>query len=267
MGQTENLDMPVFLVFGIVGMLLLAIAIIFFFIVYQKRLLTQKSQMLEMESTYQKKLLKSSVEAQEVERKRIASDLHDSAGSMLSATKMYVKQLPTNNKNTAVSNISLIKKESLGLLGDIITNIREITHNLSPQNLEQFGLIAAIEDMTDRINDLNSFEVSFQFNDRRRLPKEQEIILYRIIQELLNNTLKHAQASQAFIQITFEDNRMKLSYRDDGKGFNLDEVKTKSSKSLGLIGIESRVSSLNASLDLKSEIGQGFQAFVELEIT
>lgn len=263
MGETENIAMPGLLVLGIIGMLLLAIAIVIFFVIYQKRLLRQQESILQLESEYQMELLNSSIQIQEVERKRIASDLHDSIGSMLSATKLYLKQLQPQQVE---SEIQLIKKESLSLIEEIILNIREITHNLAPQSLERFGLISAIEDLVSKINDLNIVVVSFEFNDNRRFSSDQETALYRIIQELLNNSLKHAQARQIHIETFFLGDQLRINYMDDGIGFKMTQLKDYANKGFGLRGIENRINLLHATFDIQTEEGKGVQIQIGLTL-
>ncbi|MEM0994914.1 MAG: sensor histidine kinase [Bacteroidota bacterium] len=250
-------DLAQILIIGVLGMAALAIAIVLFFVIYQRRLLAQQDQLQETERNYQKELLNNSIQVQEVERERIAKDLHDSVGSTLSATKLYLYRL--NNEQTA-PEFQQLKSETEKLLDNSIQNIRQTTRDLLPVNLERFGLIAAIEDTLQPIQTLNQVQIEFNYNQSVRFLAAKEIALFRIIQELLNNTLKHANANQIKIDLQFYDQQLKLTYEDDGVGFDLtQEQKT---KGIGLKSIESRIKYLNASYDYKTAQQQGL--FVQI---
>ena len=200
-------------------MLLLAIAIVIFFVIYQKRLMTQQEKLLRLEFEYQKDLVNSSIQTQEVERKRIAADLHDSIGSQLSATKLYLRQLLRNPEKSEEYQ-QQVKREAMELLEETILNVRQITHDLLPLSLERFGLVAALEDLVDRYNELGEGEVQFDCREERRFEVEKEVAFYRIIQELFNNTLKHARAQRIELSLQFRDSQVHLQYQDDGVGFD-----------------------------------------------
>lgn len=265
MGETQDLGLPTILVAGIIGMLLLAFAIIVFFVVYQKRLLQQQEKMNRREAEYQKELLRASIQSQEAERKRIASDLHDSVGALLSATKMYLKQIGIGS----AENLPDIKKESLGLVDETIQNVRHISHNLLPPALERFGLGAALEDLAEKINHSGTINFEMHYDERSRLELETEIGLYRIIQELCNNTIKHADAKNIQLLLERTDTAFQIIYRDDGNGFDLEDKTDQQSrkKGLGLRSLESRANALNARFKLESAVGKGMTAIIELPKT
>jgi len=210
MDKATDLGTPVFFLFAaVIGMLILAVAIIFFFLIYQKRLSDQQEKIKTLEIEYQKELLKAILEAQESERKRIASDLHDSVGSNLSAIRLYLNQLKQEDQSDYFDNV---KKETTGMIDLTIENVRSITRNLLPSSLEQFGLIAALEDLCRRINELDNLKVRFQCQEDRRLPPSAEIALYRVVQELINNTLKHAQAEHITVKVEMQDKFLNFHY-------------------------------------------------------
>ncbi len=256
MGEAEQIGLPILLVAGLVGMLFLAIAIVLFFVVYQKRLMAEQEKLLRLEFDYQKELLNSSIQIQEIERKRIAADLHDSVGSQLSATKLYLKQM---KKGQREQDLSHLKTEALDLIEETILNIRQITHNLLPLSLERFGLVAAIEDLVERYNELGKVQFVFQYNEEQRFEQEKEVALYRIVQELINNTLKHAQAKKIQIRMQFTGEELNFYYEDDGIGFDHENWRKEAPKlqGLGLKSIESRSNFLNAQLLISGAENQG----------
>ncbi|MEO1516184.1 MAG: sensor histidine kinase [Bacteroidota bacterium] len=261
---TEN-NIAFLLLLGIIGMLILAVAVILFFVFYQRRLLAQQEKMQQMELDHQKRSLAFLLQGQEAERKRIAQELHDGIGALLSAAKLYVNRL--DGKKTE-KDLNFIKQETGSILDDTIDNIRRITRDLMPTNLERFGLIAATEDLAKRINDLGQIKFVFHCNEVRRIDEQKEFALYRMVQELINNSLKYADASEIQLHMIFEQDHLQMTYRDDGKGFDLENWQKDATlqEGLGLRGIESRASFLGASLQLHSAPEKGFSLELYLSL-
>lgn len=254
MGETTELDMPLLLIlFGILGMLILAIAIIVFFLVYQKRLFAQEASLQAIESAYQKDLLQYSFETQETERKRIASDLHDDIGSILSATRIYLYQL---NRELSPDDYQNMKKETAGLIDNAINQIRSISHNLFPPNLEHLGFLQTVEDFCRRIQNMNDIDLQFNYDKTHALTKLQELAVYRIIQELTNNTLKHAKASQITLSFKTLPTGFKMYYQDNGVGFQVAKNQI-TNKGIGTKSIESRANAIDAIFQFESTLGAG----------
>lgn len=254
MGQTTELELPLTLIlFGILGMLLLAIAIIIFFLVYQKRLFSQEETLRTIESTYQKKLLQYAFEAQEAERKRIAADLHDDIGSILSATKLYLYQL---NPTLATANYQTLQKETTELIDQAINQIRGISHNLFPPNLEHLGFLQTVQYFCQRIQKTNKISLQFNSDEVLGLTKQQELSIYRILQELVTNTLKHAQATEITLTFKRPPTGFKMLYKDNGIGFQVASNKTMN-QGIGTKNIESRANSMDASFHFDSTLGEG----------
>jgi signal transduction histidine kinase len=234
---------------------LLSVAVIAFFIVYQKRLFAQQGKIVSMETAYQKDLLNASIEVQEAERKRIATDLHDGIGSQLSAIRLYMHQF---KPETPIEVYKELKEESIQMIDSSIEQIRKITYNLLPSSLDRFGILQALEDLCKRIEKLNGLEINFDYNEAYQFTKQQDLALYRIFQELINNTLKHAQASQVNIQFHSSSTQVNISYQDNGKGLPK-TTETKSKFGLGMKSIESRVNFINGKMSIQSSKNNGFQ--------
>ncbi len=246
------------LLWGVGGMLLLSVALIVFFVVYQRRLLEQQRLLQEEERKHQKQLLAAAVEIQETERRRIASDLHDDIGSLLSATRLYLRQL--SPEATPEKTLS-IKSESLSILDEMIQNTRRITHDLLPPVLEKFGFQAAAEDLCDRVRNSGGIGVRFSASTEERLAPKREIALYRVLQELVNNTLKHAEAKNISVDLAWSRDNFSFNYQDDGKGFDLSGQQA---GGLGLRNIESRVSLIDGSLISNTAPGKGLAVNITL---
>lgn len=229
--------------------------LVVFVVVYQRKIQKQQLERQAEENRHQRALLNAAVEVQESERRRIAGDLHDEIGSLLSAARLYLRQL---NPEGPPEDNEKVREETLDILAKIIQNTRRITHDLLPAELEKFGLIAATEDLCERIN-AGGIQVNFHTATEERLAPRREVAVYRVLQELLNNTLKHAEATQIDVRFEVPSKRqLRLLYADNGKGFDLSSVNTRGSGGgLGLRNIESRISLASGTIDYQSAAGKG----------
>lgn len=253
------------LLLGTIGMLFLAITLIVFIIFHQRRVILYQQQMQLMESEQQKVLLRASIELQEEERQRIAADLHDEAGPLLATARLYLSENMVNlDKTTQLQTIFNIKE----IIDDAIKLIRNISHSLMPPTLKDFGLECAVNDFFQKINASGSLEVKCCFNDYKiRLKAETELIIFRVIQELINNILKHSHSS--FIHLCEDTNDDKVTIRllHDGRGLTQEDfiVKSKSSVGLGLKNIQSRLKVIFGNIFFEQETG-GFLYKVTIDI-
>lgn len=228
-----------FLVFGIIAFLLIG------FLFFNRYKLKQKIEK-------QKALLE--------ERKRISAELHDDLGAQLSATKMFLSDLRSgvgiNSKNELLDN-------SIKLLDNSISDLRKIMDDLHTSTLQEKGLIAATEELVNKMNYLQNirFHLAHHGLDHRLNPKIEHQ-LFRITQELINNTMKYAQASNVTIEFLIRDNRVVLTYEDDGVGFDIEKAR----RGYGLSNISSRVLSMEGTVDFDSQPGAGSRTFVEIPI-
>ena len=238
--------------------------IFFLFVFYRHKarkdriIADQKIKQLEEE----KKLLaaRSIVEGQEEERKRIAKELHDGLGVLLSTAKMQF----TTIKDKSPENKPLIEKATK-LLEQAAGDVRKISHNMMPGLLTRFGLYEATEDLFEQLDETEGLNAGIQIiGDTRRLPENTEIMLYRIIQEMVNNTLKHAEAKNISMNMKIQPELLNIQYSDDGKGFDVEEKIE--SKSIGLTSIQSRVKFLEGELSTESKPGAGVSYFVQIPI-
>lgn len=205
----------------------------------------------------EQKLNKALFEGEQKERIRIARDLHDSIGQMLSVIKI-------NLSNTSKTEIN---GATLELVDSTITEVRNISHNLIPEELN-FGLYNALEDMCEKINAGNITQVSVNIPDEVRVhkfEKTNELSIYRIIQEVLNNMVKHAQASQIDLDVTQQGDSFNLTIKDNGKGF--DTVQINKSKGLGWKNIAARVNLLDGNMRVRSEQLTGTQIEISIPST
>src|SRR5919107_342146 len=183
---------------GTLGMLILTIGLILFIIFHQRKVLRYQLQLQRLEQIQQKLLLKASIRLQEEERQRIAADLHDDAGPLLATARLYLSEnLVNQDRATQLQSIYQTRQ----ILDDTIQLVRNISHSLMPPTLKNFGLESAINDLFQKISGSGNINASCRFHDyKERLKSEKELIVFRIVQELISNTLKHSNSS--FIHLT-----------------------------------------------------------------
>ncbi len=183
----------------------------------------------------------------ENERKRIASDLHDEIGPLLSTVKFQIAHLDAIDQH---------EKDLISKSGEhidmIIKRMREISNDLLPNILERRGLILAIEDFINRTNGQKHLNISFIHQIAHRIPKDIELNIYRIIQEVIHNTIKHAEANVLKISIQTDHETLRLLTADDGKGYNYEET-VRQKKGLGLLNLQSRTEIMKGEFKVHSE--------------
>ena len=241
------------------------------FLLYNRFRLTQKKERLEERQNllnrinqHQEALLNAIVNAQEEERKRIAGELHDGLGGLLSTVKVNLD----NVKNTYVptkENDSKLLIKSISLVDEVCSDLRTISHNMMPGVLVKLGLVAAVNDFVDKVGESNAFNINFEtVGLEERMDGTIEIVLYRVIQEAINNIIKHADAKSVNIQIVMHENNLTVMIEDDGKGFDIKNIREQNG--IGLKNIESRVKYLNGSVVFDSTPGRGANVIIEIPI-
>ena len=228
---------------------------------YQKKLSFQKEVNLQQELAAlenQQKLSISNalIQGEEIERKRIARDLHDGLGSMLSGLKMHFNLADHDNQEN--------KQNINEMLNDSIKELRNISQNLLPESLMKLGLEHALKDLCAS-HSSSKTAVEFQYLIKKsNLPQHLEIMIYRIIQELLNNALKYAKASQILVSCSQNKDVFFITVEDDGIGFNVKHAEKRDG--MGLRNIKNRVAFLNGKLEIDSVINKGTSTYIELKI-
>lgn len=247
------------LIGGISGAALLLILLALYRNTKQKQIIAEKDKKIQqeeirfLERQQQVVSLQSMINGQETERTRIAKDLHDGLGGLFSTIKMHFSTLQ-HEESTLKTNPLFTK--SYEMVNTASEEVRRIAHNMMPEVLIKIGLVQATQELCNSISAGKLLQVSLQtYGMNQRLNPSTEVMLFRIIQELLNNIIKHAQATEALIQFNLEQNRLSVVVEDNGKGFNLADQGN--GKHAGLSSVESRVHYLNGklSIDSQKEIG------------
>jgi signal transduction histidine kinase len=207
------------------------------------------------------------IDSQEGERKRIAAELHDSLGQSL----VIIRNRAMLSLNTPDDHDRAIEQldEIATAAGDAISEVKEIAYNLRPFQLDRFGLAKAIESMLKTVSEANEVELSAQIDDIDGVfTKEAEINLYRILQESINNMLKHAQATRGSVTVKRDGQRIEVIVQDNGKGFQTDVKHTgEGAKSkFGLVGMSERARILGAKYEIRSSPGEGTTIYLKIDL-
>lgn len=247
-------------IFGVLSVILLAaVALLWKLNSNQKKLnkqkeLNYKQELAVFENQQKLNVAKALLEGEEVERKRIARDLHDGLGSMLSRLKMYFNKLKQENNK--------VSEEINSLLDSSIKELRGVSQNLMPEALLKLGLEEALRDLCFASKTPEN-KIEFQFLAQNlNLPKNKEIAIYRIIQELLNNALKYAKATEILVSCSENKNVFYITVEDNGIGFKVDEVENKDH--MGLKNISYRVAFLEGKLEIDSHPNKGTSIYIEI---
>ncbi|SFC68541.1 Soluble NSF attachment protein, SNAP [Parapedobacter composti] len=244
---------------GVAGSIIFVLALAFAALRYRLAVSRQKLAEQETMRLQQEKQLiavQAALDGEAAERSRLARDLHDGLGSMLSVVKFTLPQMKSGGVLEAVE-VSRFQK-ALGMLDDSIRELRRIAHHMMPESLVRYGLKASLSDFCEAIP-----TVDFHyFGNEARLPEKLEILVYRCIHELVNNALKHARATRINVQLVQEPNRISFTVQDDGVGFDPGTV----TEGTGLQNIRQRVTAFQGTMNIYSS-KQGTEIHVELELT
>ena len=233
----------------------LSIILILFFFFSKKKIIQKELEKKDLDLFHQKKLLEANLLVQEEERKRIGGELHDDISSQLNLMALDLQLL--NKPKIEHDDLKKIQQHLLNLIFKANENSRKIAHNLFPPMLEKFGLEAALEELIDDFNFSNIINIHFKSEyDLNLLSPAAQLHIYRIFQELINNSLKHGKANKIEIKILNLNSKINFFYLDDGKGFKPQKLNQKKS-GLGLKNIENRIFFLDGTFQLKSQPQEG----------
>ena len=258
---TQENQLIIIVLIGVLLLLLMGVALLLFFFLSRKKIVEKELEKNTLEINHQKEIIQSIIITQEEERKRIAQDLHDDISSKLNVINLNANLLKdgelTPEEYTFVNNGILEATEKT------LESARKIAHNLLPPILEEFGFKDAVEELADSFNNSRKINIEYTINyPKKQLIPQNELHLFRITQELINNSVRHGKANNSVIDISFKNDQLIFNYTDNGVGFNSDNVEHK--KGLGMKNIESRVSLLNGKYTIGSEIGKGFKIRIEI---
>ncbi|WP_420582860.1 tetratricopeptide repeat-containing sensor histidine kinase [Reichenbachiella sp.] len=240
---------------GTSGLILLSAFL--FFNRYQHK---QRALLAEEKANNQKLGFKSLIEGEEKERKRIAQELHDGLGQLLSTARLNVSAMEDRVENI----VNQQWENSIKLIDEAVTEVRHISHNMMPNALISIGFEAAVKEQIHIINGAGKIHVHAHFPEEKlSLGESEAIALYRVIQEVLNNAIKYAEAKNIWLSITI-NGEVEISIKDDGKGFDTELIQD--SRGIGWNNIKSRMEILNGEVRIKSKVNEGSEIFLKLAI-
>jgi signal transduction histidine kinase len=261
MSTLLEIDLRFILFMGTLTMLTLGLAIIFFVVMYQRKILRKNLVIQEIEDTLKEKELDSVyaiVDAQVKERKRIAKELHDNVGSVLATLKMYADTLSEKGQEEQLSLAQEISRitEKAGV------ETRRLSHSLNEGVSDHFSFKSSLIELITTVNNLGKIELKAS-GDLESVPNDDKgLQLFRIVQELISNTVKHARAKSAEIELTLINGVMNLLYSDDGVGFDVQ----KGRRGIGLANIRSRLENISGEMEVESEMGKGTTFSIDINI-
>jgi signal transduction histidine kinase len=213
-------------------------------------------------SRTEKRVLNAIINTEENERKRFAKDLHDGLGPILSTVKMSISAL---NERIKDPSGTVILNNTNNMVNEAINTIKEISNNLSPHVLTNFGLTSAISTFTTKINQTKTIEIDFKSNmEGRRLENDKEVVIYRAVCELINNSVLHSGASRIEIELNKHEKFITLQFYDNGRGFDTSALNKEDIKGMGLSNIETRVKTVEGVFILESAPGKGTSALIKM---
>ena len=232
------------------------LTLILFFYFSRKKIVQIAVEKKNQEIHYQKEMLQSVIQTQEDERMRIAQDLHDDISSKLNIVSLNTHLLKT--PNLSETEFAEITENIVKLTSKALENSRRIAHDLLPPVFEKFGLHAAIEELVLEFSSAKNVQVDYKNElNFSNLEVNKQLHIFRILQELLNNSLRHGNATQISINFVEHNNLNTCFYSDNGIGFN--SKSTSKKRGIGMQNIESRVNFIGGSMNVHSEVGNGFQ--------
>ncbi|PHS07841.1 MAG: two-component sensor histidine kinase [Kordia sp.] len=248
----ENKIIPIVLS-AIFLLLFMAVTLVLFFHFARKKIVEKELEKSAIKLDGQKKILQATIETQERERKRIAQDLHDAISAKLNVVSLHVNMLMDGSLTTTE------QQDALGSVLDVTTTVlessRQIAHDLLPPILDNFGLVEALKELLAEFGATKKVVAQHNINYLTSLTKVEELHLFRIVQELLNNSIRHGKATIIRLELHDADRVMQLVYKDNGKGFLVKQALKESG--LGLKNIKSRIAILNGELHIKSNLNEG----------
>ncbi|MES2373591.1 MAG: histidine kinase [Bacteroidota bacterium] len=261
--STDNIY--VLVAVAMAGAVLLVVLSVLLQIRNQNKILKQQRKLQQKEMEHQKEMLYALINSQEIERKRIGIDLHDEVGSALSSLRMMIEMFV--DKGTGETETMALRGRCKSTIDNVISNVRNIAHDLSPLTAGTCNLNDVIEDLCDSVNETG--KLSFRFiNEAEKqiaaLDNNKALALYRVVTELVNNTIKHADAKHIILSITKMDTHLLFVYKDDGRGLTGENKTT--SRGMGMSNIAGRLDMLQAAFTLSDAGEPGYQISVQLPV-
>ena len=248
----EQKEVQIMVLIATIIVIILAVSLIFFFSYFQQKKATFLLKQRETQKRFEEEITKSKLEIQEQALQNISWEIHDNVGQLLSVAKMQLNIVQMSLPEAAQIKI----QETSDIVGKSLQELRGLAKSLNPETIKNKGLIESIKMEIDRYNRLNFINASLKISDEPfDLGNEKEIILFRILQEFSNNTLKYSKAKNLSIELEYIGKHLEIYAEDDGVGFDIND-KSKH-QGIGLLNMKSRAKIIGATIELKSSKNNG----------
>jgi signal transduction histidine kinase len=240
---------------------LFGFSLVLFYFFYQNLQLKQRNKIRELDSEIQENIINASIDGQEIERKKLSEVLHDNISALLSSAGLHLSAYLVGHKDEIPEEI--VKARSL--LKEAHDQVRDLSHELVPPVLAKLGLYYAVQDLCEKnSNSIINFTFNYFGSNQKRYNEEFEIKVYFIITELVNNIVKHSNATSGYITLEERNNQIIINVEDNGKGF--DSSKSYNSDGFGLTQIKARVKNLKGKITINSKMNAGTLVYIKLQI-
>lgn len=245
------MEVGTLIIFGSLGMSVLAIGIILFVVAYQKRVLANKSALQAADNAFQKQLIEATILSEQQEREKISKNLHDDLGTSLNILKLNLEKLHRNQAKPQV--VSDVSNMTLEMINQAIHDLRAISRDLMPATLLKLGFVQSLNELSRNLNTTGKIKINFRHSDNiPKLGEKLEVQLYRICQEIINNLIKHSSPEEVNINVQMQNgNEVLVKFEHNGTGISNNEIKEiyALNKGVGLKSIESRVRMINGEIN------------------
>ncbi|WP_232735111.1 sensor histidine kinase [Olleya sp. Bg11-27] len=246
------------LVYGLIFLVLLTTGLILFFHYSRRKIIQKELEKAALKLENQQKILQTSIAIQERERKRIAQDLHDAISSKLNIISLTTNVLLIDQTISEKQKIAL--EQILNITTGTLESARKIAHDLLPPILNEFGLKAALQELFEDFSKHTKIEIEDNVEALTRLSKNDQLHVFRIVQELINNSIRHGKANELVVYMEQNETDFVIRYQDNGQGFDVKKIHEKSG--IGLQNIKSRVKILKGILKIESTPNNGSQFII-----
>lgn len=218
---------------------------------------SQRKQRLAEQELYQVRLVgyREVMDAENKERRRIASELHDSLGQLLSAARMHLSMIHNATVDPSLQQVNQV-------IDDAAKEVRHISHNLMPASLQEVGLAAAIRQMSRNMSPNGNPIIHLDIDGYRKTTDDMEMNVYRMVQEMLTNSMRHGQASQIWVRLACENESLHVSVKDNGTGMSLQPE----SDGIGLRNLRARTELMKGRIEILSEPEMGTEVVIHLPL-
>ena len=255
MNNLQEID--ILIVITTIIVLILCFTVVIFFLYFQKKKIAFILSERETKQRFEEEITKSKLEIQEQALQNISWEIHDNVGQLLSVAKMQLNMV----QYTLPEDQQVSIQETGDIIGKSLQELRGLAKSLNPETIKNNGLVDSLELEIQRFNRLKVIDASLNIiNDSFNLSNEKEIILFRILQEFCNNSLKYSKADNLIINLTFNNNSLDILAQDNGIGFDVNDVENHTG--IGLLNMKSRGKLIGADIQLESTIDKGTKLYI-----